>query len=209
MIQCLDIHTHHPAPQPYGVVSSTIDDFTPMEGQFYSIGVHPWATEKLPTSEEWALFDQMASLPCVVAIGECGVDKFKGGPLYRQEIIFKRQIDLSERLGKPLIIHDVKLHDVLVGYKRELPITQKWMIHGFRGKPTVAKMMTDAGIYLSFGEKFNAESLLKVPEHMILAETDESILSIQEIIDRLSETKGKDMTRLIAGNTKEFLGLDH
>ena len=205
MTLCLDIHTHHPAPQPMGVVSCGITDFNPMEGQFYSVGIHPWDTQNSPSAQDWAELERIAALPCVVAIGETGIDKIKGGFLFRQINVMRRQIDLSESLGKPLIIHDVKAHDVIVGLKRDLNPTQKWVIHGFRGKPSVAKMMTDAGIYLSFGEKFNPDTPATIPPHLMLAETDESLLSIEEIIKNLSENLNRDIRYLIEENTRSFL----
>ena len=205
MIPCLDIHTHHPAPQPQAIVSVSFHDFKPLEGQLYSLGIHPWKSQVLPSPQDWELYEEMARSPQVVAIGECGIDKLKGGPLFRQMIIFKRQIEISERLRKPLIIHDVKAHDIIVGLKRDLQPSQKWLVHGFRAKPSVAKMLTDIGIFLSFGEKFNPDSLLAVPVNKILAETDESFLSIGEIISGLSSVFQKDLTSLIAQNTHEFL----
>lgn len=208
MIQCLDIHTHHSAPQPITVVSAASLEFTPLENQLYSIGIHPWESDKLPSAEEWEAFEKMASQPFIAAIGECGVDKLKGGPLYKQLIIFKKQVDISEKLKKPIIIHDVKAHDVITGLKRDYKPTQKWLVHGLRAKPTVAKMLTDAGIYVSFGEKFNIESPAVIPAHMLLAETDESSLSIEEIIANLAQAlniSSHQLTGQIAENTAKFL----
>lgn len=205
MTLCLDIHTHHPAPRPQAVVSVGIHDFNPIDGQFYSVGIHPWETKKNPTADELAELERIAALPCVVAIGETGIDKLNGGPLFRQMNVLNRHIELSEKLKKPLILHDVKAHDIITGLKREMEITQKWLVHGFRAKSTVAKMLTDIGIYLSFGEKYNSESLLSTPQSMILAETDESELTIEEIIARLSQTIGKEMKSVIAENTANFL----
>ena len=202
----LDIHTHHPAPQPLGVISSKLEGFSPFQNQLYSIGIHPWDSDKNVTADEWDKFEHLATLPCVAAIGECGIDKLKGGPLFKQLLVFDRQIKLSEKLGKPLIIHDVKAHDVIVGLKKDINPKQKWLVHGFRGKPSVAKMLTDAGIYLSFGEKFNPETPITVPENMILAETDDSLLSINEIIENLSSNLGKEMKEIFERNTREFLG---
>lgn len=203
----LDIHTHHPAPQPEAIISIPAGEFSPAEDQFYSVGIHPWDTMAAPTEEFWKALETAASRPDVLAIGECGVDTLKGGPMFRQLQVLKRQIELSERLGKPLIIHDVKAHDVITGLRRDLMPTQPWVIHGFRGKPTVAKMLTDAGMYLSFGEKFNAESLQQTPADRILAETDESSLSITEIITVLSTAAGRDLTEEIASNTRAVLHL--
>lgn len=205
MIQCLDIHTHHNAPQPYGVIAVTPETFNPEPGQFYSMGIHPWVTTGNIYNIDWENFKNLASHPQVVAIGECGIDKLKGGFLFKQLIVMNKQINISEELKKPLIIHDVKAHDVIVGLKRDLEPKQKWLVHGLRGKPTVAKMLTDAGIYVSFGENFNSDSPAIVPQNMILAETDESLLSIQEIISKISENLHYDVTDLITQNTRDFL----
>ncbi|MCH5222684.1 MAG: TatD family hydrolase [Muribaculaceae bacterium] len=205
MIRCLDIHTHHPAPRPLAVVNADFMDFHPMEGQLYSVGIHPWTTIEEPTREMWETLESAASLPCVVAIGECGVDKVKGGLMFRQLLVMQRQIKLSEQLRKPLIIHDVKAHDIIVGLRRDMKPTQNWVVHGFRGKPTVAKMLTDAGIYLSFGEKFNPDALKITPRELILAETDESPLSIEAIIETLSINRGEIMMPVIEANTDRFL----
>ena len=208
MIRCLDIHTHHEAPQPLGIVSASFNSFKPLEGQFYSLGIHPWDSGQLPSAAEWAEFENLAALPCVVAIGECGIDKLKGGPMFKQLLVMNRQIEISEKLQKPLIIHDVKAHDIIVGLKRDLRPSQNWLVHGLRAKPTVAKMLTDAGIWVSFGEKFNPDTLKEMSGDMMLAETDESSLTIQEIISNLSSCLGRDITDLIAENTSRFLRIN-
>ena len=200
-----DIHTHHKAPEPEAVVSTGIADFCPIEGQLYSVGIHPWDTAGFMVDKE--KFETIASNHLVVAIGECGIDKIKGAPLFRQMQIFRYHVETSEKLKKPLVIHDVKAHDIIYGLNRDLNPAQKWMIHGFRAKPSVAKMMTDTGIYLSFGEYFNEETVKAVPENLILAETDESSLSIDEIIARISSVRGEDMEQKIIENTRTFLNL--
>ena len=200
-----DIHTHHPYPQPEAVISTGPDGFIPETGQYYSVGVHPWDTSSAVAPEIWALLEDAAAQPEVVAIGEAGIDLLKGGLLYLQLQIFRRQVLLSEKTGKPLIIHDVKAHDIISGLKRDLNPRCNWAIHGFRAKPAVAKMFTDKGIYLSFGEKFNSETLKEMPEDLILAETDESTKTIDEIIENLSSAKGKDLSAIIIENTKRFL----
>lgn len=197
----LDCHTHHAAPQPEGVISVTPAEATALgssAGQLYSVGIHPWETLEAPSEQLWADLERAAELSFVVAIGECGVDTLKGGPVFRQLQVLKRQIELSERLGKPLILHDVKAHDILTGLRRDLAPKQDWVIHGFRGKGSVAKMLLDAGMYLSFGEKFNPEALAVVPAGRLLAETDESSLPIGEIIATLEAAAGRPLRDEIA-----------
>ncbi len=204
----LDIHTHHPAPCPGAVVCVTPEEFNPLEGQLYSVGIHPWSTLDDISEDTWAQLEQAAVHPQVVAIGECGIDLVKGGPLYRQMQVMKRQIELSESLGKPLVVHCVHAHDIIIGLKKDLQPVQNWAVHGFRGKPTVAKMLTEKVIWLSFGDKYNDSSVRAIPVGMLLAETDESDLPISDIITRLSVLVGRDLTKEIEKDSRLFLGLD-
>lgn len=209
----LDIHTHKPLPQPEAVadLSALLAEtvclpavLTDGEGA-YSIGIHPWTTLEAPTEELWRLIETAAGLDNVRALGECGVDLTKGGPMFRQLQVMKRMVEISEKVRKPLIIHDVKAHDIIMGLRRDLRPEQKWVIHGFRGKPQLAEQLLHAGCLLSFGEKFNPDTVRTLPREMILVETDESPLSIEEIVSRLSESRGEDMLEAVRENTAEFL----
>lgn len=201
----LDIHSHKPSPYPEGVISLNDAATVLSKGQCYSAGVHPWDTNDTLPATQLDRLAALASDPQIVAIGECGVDLLKGGPLFRQLQVFKFQIELSERLRKPLIIHCVKGADIILGLKRDFNPVQPWIIHGFRGKPSLARQLTSRGIYLSFGEKFNAETLLEMPPGLILAETDDSILTITEIIGQLSQSANRDLTPDIIANTSNVL----
>ena len=201
----LDIHTHRLAPYPEGVISLRTFDSPLTEGQLYSAGIHPWDTTDGPSDDALVRLEKLAGNGQIVMIGECGVDPAKGGPMFRQLQILKAQIDISERLKKPLILHCVKSADMIMGLKRDLNPSQPWIIHGFRGKPQQARQLTDKGIYLSFGEKFNADTVMAMPDDMILAETDESIHSITEIIGALSRAANRDLTSLIAANTASII----
>ena len=79
----------------------------------------------------------------------------------------------------------VRAADVLLPMVREWHGRMVW--HGFRGKPQQAEQLLRAGIELSFGEHFNADSLrLAYGERKMWLETDDSILSIKEIYERAS-----------------------
>lgn len=204
-----DIHTHHTAPQAEALICTTPETFDPVENQLYSVGIHPWTTAGEVTDDTWEKLEAALSRPCVKALGECGIDIPKGGPLFRQMLVFKRQIELSEKIEKPMIIHCVKAQDIIIGIKKDMKPVQPWLVHGFRGKPTIAKMLTDAGIALSFGEYFNETTLKNLDKEFMFAETDESTLSIEEIISRLSEVRGEEVTSTIVANTARFLKLQN
>ena len=184
-----------------------IDDTVLRPFQRYSIGIHPWDAGLTLSESDRQLFEETARREEVVAIGEAGIDLTrKDVPLFRQLNVFKSQIELSELIGKPMVLHDVKAHDLILGLRRDYKPVQNWAIHGFRGKPEVAKMLLDSGCYISFGEKFNPATLQYVPEDRILAETDEAPADIEFIISALSREKGKDLREIIVGNTARFLG---
>lgn len=204
----LDIHTHKPFPQPQGVISLRIrageEPKTALaEGQFYSAGIHPWDSAE---SDAFEAVESFCSEPQVAAIGECGVDILRGGPMFMQLNLFRRHIELSERIGKPIVVHCVKADDIICGLRRDLRPAMPWAIHGYRGKPSAASQLVKSGCYISFGEHFNADTLRAIPEERILAETDESELSIETVISRLSEAAGRDLRPAIAANTLRFLG---
>lgn len=205
----LDIHSHHKAPQPFGVISldftsPDFDDGIIEEGQLYSLGIHPWTLSPIH-HPDYGRFKELCQRPEIVAIGECGLDATKGAPMFAQMLAFKKGIEISEELEMPLIVHDVKCHDSIVALHKELKPHQPWVIHGFRWKPSVADMLLREGLCISFGEKFNPEALQAVPEDKLLAETDDSSLTIQEIIGNLSESAGKDLTPVIAANTLKLI----
>lgn len=213
-----DIHTHHREPEWGAVVSirfawpDTDPPFDTLRADgVYSIGVHPWDADVEADSGFWSQFEAMAEDARIVAIGECGIDLKTDIPLYRQLQIFRRQIEISEKLGKPVIIHDVKADDIICGLRRDLRPRHPWAIHGFRGKPAAAASLMRAGCHISFGMRFNPETVRMVPDDRLLAETDESQLSISEIIAEIAKvrnTKPEDLTAIIRANSKKFCNFE-
>ncbi len=109
----------------------------------FSCGIHPWYSEDSET--QMAYLTEIASDSRIVAIGETGLDKLKGPSLEVQIPVFKKHIELSERLGKPIIIHCVKAWEELLRVKKESNPTQPWVIHGYRGKPELTKRLIKEG----------------------------------------------------------------
>lgn len=205
----IDIHTHRPAPCPQGVVNVDPRHWALLPGQLYSVGLHPW---HLPADAD-ALsplldrVEELAGHPQVAAIGETGLDALHGAPFWLQTIAFKRQAEIAERAGKPLVIHDVKSHEGVIALRSDLASRVPWVVHGFRGKPTVAKMLLRAGMLLSFGSHFNAATLSMMPIESILSETDDSPTPIDQVIGALSEARGEDLLPHIEANTRKLLSL--
>lgn len=212
-MEIIDIHTHHPVPQPRGVVDVSFishPDITLLDGQLYSAGVHPWDTREEISEASWNTLEGLLCKPEFVAVGEAGVDlSGRGGMMFRQLQVFRRQIELSEELRKPLLVHCVKAEDVICGLIRDLRPTQPWIIHGFRKKPAAAEQLLRAGCYISMGEHFNPDTLAAIPRERLLAETDDSEKSIEEIIEAMSTVSGTDLLPVIRANTARVLNLSN
>ena len=176
----LDCHTHNPSAD--GIISFQPEKFDPHPGHLYSVGFHPWYATQCCN---FSLLEQQLTHPQVVALGEAGLDRLRGSSLAVQMPIFEKQALLAEEYGKPMIIHCVRCYDGLLAIHKKLRPRQPWIIHGYMGKPELAKQLTDKGIYLSFGEKFNAQSVAVVPQELLLVETDESHLPIDQIASRI------------------------
>ena len=164
----------------------------------YSVGFHPWyadtfSDELLNTMTEWLKDDRF------VAVGECGLDKNSKVSIEEQLMVFDQQIKLSEKIHKPLIIHCVGCFNELFELKKRLHPLQKWIIHGFRGKPELAKQVIKAGCGLSFGEHFNEESVRITPIEQLFIETDESHIPITDLYLAISMIKDCKAEDLIAG----------
>jgi TatD DNase family protein len=170
----LDIHTHHLKENVSQYIYSCMPSaFSPREGGYYSVGIHPWNINST-TESEYECLKKIASHPQVIAIGEAGLDKMIPIDLSIQKEIFRWQIELSETLSKPLIIHSVRTSNEIIQLKKEFCPKSPWIIHGFRGKKELADQLTAQNIYLSFGEKYQESAIKSIPLNRLLLETDES-----------------------------------
>lgn len=179
-----DAHTHNLLSAD-GIISVG-PDFTGFDpSRHYSVGIHPWLTAGENVVYLSAKLAETANRREIIAIGETGIDRLRGGSPQIQESLFRQHIELSERLSKPLIIHNVKGLDTILQLNKEYNPRQPWIIHGFRGNGRVAAQLASRGIYISLGERFNADVPSAIPPSLILAETDESDMPIESIAARI------------------------
>lgn len=200
-----DIHTHHINHTETAVVNISLPiRHTDAKGCF-SIGIHPYQTSG-QWEKQMAVVQQYALLPQTVAIGECGLDKIwirqrenrLRQPLFEmQKQIMKAHIMCSEKYRKPLIIHCVKAFNELIELKKTFRPDMCWIIHGFRNNADIARSLLAEGFYLSFGEYFQEEALLTVPDNKLFVETDKSKLHIEQIINRIAACRNNSPERLM------------
>ena len=175
-----DIHTHRP-PLANGsedglrrILNIDPSETVTLPDCPVSVGIHPWSPQ--PDAATLERLDTMARSANVVAIGEAGLDRLRGAPMDIQEALFVHHARLAQELGKPLIIHCVRAYDVLLRLHKRLRPSIPWVVHGFRGGVALARQLTDAGIGLSLGPRFNPQVPGAVPRQMLYTETDTSPL---------------------------------
>ena len=125
----------------------------------------------------------------ILAIGECGLDRLAGTPYDLQLRAFRLQIEYSEQKGMPLIIHCVKAFDDLLRLRHEYNPQQPWIFHGFRGKPQQMRALIERGFFISFGFRFNEESLIQCPPERLLIETDADVRPIRILYDDIAQRR--------------------
>ena len=176
-----DFHTHRlDTPPGTGIVSLPRpivlhpEAWHPQVGGLYAAGIHPWWTADADFQLDRYLssLSHLLALPEVVQVGECGLDRLRGADLDTQCAVFAAQVALAEQHRLPLTLHVVRAFDVILRLHKQLRPTTQWTIHGFRGKPALARQLLDAGFDLSFGPKHNAASWAATPPDRRHCETD-------------------------------------
>ena len=169
-----DIHSHDVSRATAGDTVVCIEPGTAMQpGGTYSVGIHPWSTEAPVTLSQLKALVAQARDERVVAIGECGFDRLRGGDLDIQRRLFRFHARLARQLGKPLITHAVRANDLLLAEAAALrPAAGMWIVHGFRGKAEAARQLLRAGMSLSLGLRYNDAAEAVIPKERLYRETD-------------------------------------
>ena len=211
LMEYFDVHTHHAPLHPeQAILACSIKDI-PLPGTgIVSVGIHPWFLTEENADIQLHWLEEAVKLPQVVAIGECGMDKLRGISIDKQLDVFKECIVLSERMSLPVIVHAVKCMEELIRLKKEMKPQMPWIIHGFRGNVSVAKSLLNQGLYLSFGEYYQEESMRITPLERLFLETDESRLPIEDLYRKAARNYGittEILMESITSNAKKFLFL--
>lgn len=195
------------------------------DGVFATVGVHPVRAgggydddETGPESEfDTAFYSELASKERVVAIGECGFDYYRveKDTKEKQEAVFISQIELANKVEKPLMLHirDVQgsteaYTDALTVLKRHAKVLGN--VHFFAGTYEIAKQFWDMGYttsftgVITFANQYD-EIVKNAPIEMLHAETDAPYvapkpfrgqrnepLHVREVYKRIAELRGED-----------------
>ncbi len=88
----------------------------------------------------------------LVAVGETGLDfHYDFAPPARQELVFRYQLELAQRVGRPVVIHARKAEERVCDVLAEYPaLRDRVVFHCFSGGVPLARRVLDGGHWLSF-----------------------------------------------------------
>ena len=191
---------------------------------YATVGIHPHDAGDA-TEEDFAAVERLARESArVVALGEMGLDFFRNlSPHDVQERVFRRQLDLARRLGKPVVVHCRDAHAEALAILAEERVGEVGgVMHCFSGDVEVAKRCLDLGLVISLAGPItykNARALPDVarfvPEDRLVVETDCPFLPpephrgkrnepayVSLTAARVAELRGADPEALNAATTR-------
>lgn len=205
----LNIHTHFPTGLP-DLIEVQSEALVPQaapksaKATYASWGLHPWYLDGWDGDAAAAHLLEHAAAPTTVAIGECGLDKVVKTDWERQLAAFRICLHTAQLLDKPVIVHCVRAYGEVLACWKSLSHPRPILIfHGFDKHPKTAKMLLDAGGFLSFGgalfkpNSHAAAALCDTPLDRLFLETDyDPSLAIQTVYARAAALKGLEIGAL-------------
>lgn len=174
----------------------------------YSIGIHPWHIVEDRIGADLKIIESKLKDVNCLAIGECGLDKRIEIPLALQQMVFEKQLALSEKYKKPVVIHCVAAFQEVIAIKKKMAISVPMIIHGFSKNKETAEQLIANGFYLSFGKYLlrNPELELvfkSISKERLFLETDtieEGIEAVYELAAKYINIELEEMRAIINAN---------
>ncbi|MBI5457551.1 TatD family hydrolase [Candidatus Kaiserbacteria bacterium] len=188
---------------------------------------------------DMAAYEALGKSPRVIAVGECGLDYYRANESTKdiQKEVFIQQIELANKLGKPLMLH---IRPSISGgltsgdaYDDALQILKahakvKGDTHFFAGNWETAKKYLDFGFTLSFTGVVTFthdydEVIKNTPLDMLLSETDAPYVTpaphrgkrnepayVELVVRQIAAIRGEDFEKVreqLLGNARRIFGI--
>lgn len=151
------------------------------DGMYASAGIHPHEAAKVENLDDaMTELDYLLHAEKVVALGEIGLDYYYDfADRDTQIALFRAQMDVAAKTGKPVLIHDRDAHGDTMDIIREYAGRVRGILHSCSASAEQVKEYVKMGWYISFSGVItfkNAskvlDSVLATPPSHILVETD-------------------------------------
>ncbi len=154
------------------------------DGIYAAVGIHPHDVAGV-TAADLVRLEEMLAHPKAVALGEIGLDyHYENSPRREQQEVFRAQLALAQKVGKPVVIHGREAHADLVAALKAEGDRYQGVMHCYSGSKEAAREYLDLNLYISVAGPVtfkNARKLLEVvpmlPPERLLLETDAPYLT--------------------------------
>jgi TatD DNase family protein len=197
------------------------------------IGWHPVdAIDCTQQDLEW--IEELASHPKIVGIGEIGLDYYwDKSPKDVQQALFRKQIQLAQKINLPIIIHNRDATgDVVQILREENAASVGGVMHCFSGSVETARECIAMNFMISLGgpvtfknARLPKEVATEIPLEHLMIETDAPYLAphphrgkrnepafvplVAEEIARLKGLTIEEIAQATTANAKKFFGIDN
>lgn len=194
LVPYINLHTHLPESRP-DVVAMV--NRPCLGGRLSSCGVHPWDVTATTSVVALASLSSLIISKDIDAVGECGLDKCCDAPFDKQRLIFFFQLQMASVARLPVIVHCVKAWSELLSIADSVENRPPIVVHGFRGKPELARELVLHGFLLSLGPKFNTDTLRSLRVGTFFLETDnDADADIVDLYQTVAAFKGVPLESL-------------
>ena len=175
---------------------SIINTSTLYDEVYFTLGVHPHEASNLSDDVIKKIYIN-ANNKKFIGIGETGLDYYYNNSEKSTQISsFEKQIEISQNLSIPLVIHMRSAEDDTLKIIRKKIKEKKFngVIHCFTGTKKFADEIIDLGFYISasgvitFKKSFDLRDIFTtIPDDKILAETDSPYLSPEPLRGKMNQ----------------------
>lgn len=168
-------------------------------GKLYATaGVHPHDAKSC-SEETLTKLEELAALPQVVAIGECGLDyNHDFSPRVVQRKWFAEQVQLAVRLNMPLFLHEREAFTDFIGILKEQAV-QKAVVHCFTGSGAELKAYLEMGWHIGITGwicderrgKHLRELVRLIPLDRLMLETDAPFLTPRDLKEKPADGRNE------------------
>jgi TatD DNase family protein len=147
---------------------------------YAGVGIHPHEAKKAG-KRTFATLTKLSAGEKVVAVGEVGLDYYRShSPKDVQQQVFRNQIRIAKKVGRPLVLHERESHKDMMRILREEGAWEaRGVIHCFTGNLQDATDYLDLDFYVSFAGPVTfakadelQEVARQIPLERLLVETD-------------------------------------
>jgi TatD DNase family protein len=143
-----------------------------------TVGIHPHDAAEATEADFEAMERLARDSAKVVALGEMGLDFFRDlSPPETQAAVFRRQLDMARRLGRPVVIHCRDAHREALAILGEERVGEVGgVMHCFSADVEVARRCLDLGLFISLAGPVTYKNARALPEVARFVPADRLVL---------------------------------